>query len=206
MVQQGAKGCKGGAIDSHLGALHPDLNQPSSRVYPQMVQWCKGKKGIITVFLPGILLIEYKKKTLFILSYLIVLICGSCRPVKGLRYPRLSLCQPVLVMWLTRQTKGRNQRACFTAHNYKLCDKRLLPSPIFNYLGRPVCKKTAIKIKFILFLEICSVLRCLPPHEKNQFCPDSSPPLPHINCSISQNPFLSLGPSLVSQEKGGLGG
>ncbi len=205
-VQEGATGCNGGAMKGNFGALHPKLKPIQIRLLPQMVQWCNAKKGIKTIFLPGFLLVTWKKNTLFILNYFIVLIWGSCRPVKGSRYPRLSLCQPVLVMWLMRQTKGRNQRACFTAHNYKLCDKRLLPSPIINHLGRPVCKKTAIKFKFILFLEICSVLRYPPPRERNQFCPRMSPPLLHINCSIGQNPFLPPGLSLVSQEKGGLGG
>ncbi len=205
-VQQGAKGCKGGAIEHPLRALHPDLNQPPSRVYPQMVQGCKAKKGIITVFLPGILLITWKKNTLFILNYFIVGLWVICKPVKGLSYSPLCLCQPFLVMWLTRQTKGRNQGAGFTAHNYKLCDKRLLRSPIFNPLGRSVSKKTAIKFRLTLFLGICSVLRCSPPRERNAFFPESSPPLLHINCSTAQNLFLLFGSSLVSQEKGGLGG
>lgn len=205
-VQQGAMGCKGGAIEHPLRALHPDLNRLPSRVYPQMVQGCKVKKGVITVFLPEILLITWKKNTLFILNYFIVLIYGLFRIVKGLCYPRLCLCQPFLVMWLTRQTKGRNQRAGFTAYNYKLCDKRLLRSPIFNPLGRSVNKKTAIKFRLTLFLGICSVLRYPPPRERKRFFPDSSPPLPFINCSIFQNPFLLSGSFLVSQEKGGLGG
>ena len=205
-VQQGAMGCKGGAIEHPLGALHPDLNRLPSRVYPQMVQGCKAKKGVITVFLPVIPLVTWKKNTLFILNYFIVGLWVICRPVKDLSYPVLCLCQPFLVMWLTRQTKGRNQRACFTAHNYKLCDKRLLPSPIFNPLGRSVHKKTAIKFRLTLFLGICSVLRCPPPRERNSFFPEPSPPLLHINCSTVQNPFLLSGSSLVSQEKGGLGG
>ena len=205
-VQEGATGCNGGATEGLSGALHPDLNPLPSRVYPQMVQWCNAKKGIITVFLPEILLVTWKKNTLFILNYFIVGLWVICRPVKGLSYPVLCLCQPFLVMWLTRQTKGRNQRAGFTAYNYKLCDKRLLPSPIFNTLGRSVHKKTAIKFRLTLFLGICSVLRCPPPRERNSFFPEPSPPLLHINCSTVQNPFLLSGSSLVFQEKGGLGG
>ncbi len=205
-VQEGATGCNGGATEGPSGALHPDLNRPPLRVYPQMVQWCNAKKGIITVFLPGILLIEYKKKTLFILNYFIVGIWVIYRSIKVLSYSLLCLCQPFIVMWLTRQTNSRNQGAGFTAHNYKLCDKRLLRSPIFNPLGRLFNKKTAIKFRLTLFLGICSVLRYPPPRERNRFFSESSPPLLHINCSTAQNPFLLFGSSLVSQEKGGLGG
>jgi len=139
---------------------------------------------------------ECKKNTLFIYTFLSLKLwledsyySSSCHSVKG-------LCQPVLVMWLTTQTKGRNGRRELTAHNYKLCGIGIVWLHSIKGLGWLVSRNSAVRNESPQFQgSVGGIDRAAgypPPHEKLTTSLPPLPPYGFINCSEFSNPFLFL--------------
>jgi hypothetical protein len=191
-VQEGAPWCNGGAVNAHLRALHHDLKLIQSSVLPQMVQWCNGKNTPKQFPEWFFYLIKWKKNTLFIYIFLVLSLWLERCHYRGLCYPVMGLCQPVLVTWLTTQTKGRNERRELTAHNYKECGKRIVQVHNINGSRGMVRRKSAVRNELPQFIDRDQGTWYPPPHQKFTSRPAARPPYLIINCSQFSNPFLFL--------------
>ena len=140
----------------------------------------------------GLPVIKWKKSTLFIYTFLVLIKQLEYCFYWGLCHPVLGLCQPVLVMWLTTQTKGRNQRTLVTTHNYKLCGKGIVWLYSIKGLWRLVCQNSAVRIQLHQFRGRDRAAWYPPPHEKLTAEPAARPPYGLINYSQFSNLVLFL--------------
>ncbi len=164
--------------------------QRSSRDPRRVLRSIKMKTGVPLHPIPA--RVWMIKNIFYYISLIRLGLWGSSSGVKGGCYPVLSLCQPVLVTWLTTQLKCRNGVWEATAHNYKLCDKRYFSVPVFNGLEVIVSKNCAIRFESMQFSGPDQPGRYPPPHEKLSGLPPTPPLLLSIICSLLENPFLSF--------------
>ena len=191
-VQRGALGCNGGGLEGSFRPLHPEVNQRQSLQNPQKVQGCKGSdalKQFPEVVFPSI---KWKKNTLFIYTFLVLIKQLECCYYWGSRHPVLCRCQPVLVTWLTGQTKGRNERALVTAHNYKLCGMGIVWLHSIKGSWRLVCQNSAVRNQLPQFKGRDRASKYPSPPKKLITSLQSHPPYGFINCSEFSNSFLFL--------------
>jgi hypothetical protein len=191
-VHQGAMWCKGGALEQPFRPLHPDLKWPQFLLNPQKVQGCKGINALKQFHGIVVCLIKWRKNTLFIYIFLVLSLWLERCYYRGLCYSVMGLCQPVLVTWLTGQTKGRNERTLFTAHNYKLCSMAIVRLHSIKGLRWLVCQNSAVRNQLPQFRGRDRAVGYPPPHEKLTTQPPARPPYGLINYSDFSNLFLFL--------------
>jgi len=194
-VQEGATGCKCGAQKEILKSCTLAKNKASKRftslgckVQPKT----RGQVEFPRVSSP----FKWKKNTLFIYTLLSLKIWLEDSYYSGSCHPAMALCQPVLVMWLTAQTKGRNGGSLLTAHNYKECGKSVVQIHSINGSQGSVSKNSAVRNETPQFQGIVEdgdrAGKYPSPPKKLTSQPPPHPPYGFINCSEFSNSFLFL--------------
>jgi hypothetical protein len=190
-VQEGARGCKCGAQKEILKSCTLAKNKASKRftslgckVQPKT----RGQVEFPRVSSP----FKWKKNTLFIYTFL-----SLKKWLEGCYYsssdhPAEGLCQPVLVTWLTGQTKGRNGGGGLTAHNYKLCGMDIVQIHSIRGSQGPVSWNSAVRTETPQFQDGDRAWKHPPPHEKLTTSQPPRPPYGFINYSEFSNSFLFL--------------